>query len=48
MPIRLQDVLNHPTLTAADPVIRAAAGTAARTQLRWIHSSEILDIAPAT
>ena len=33
-------------LTAADPVIRAAAGSAARTQLRWIHSSEILDIAP--
>ncbi|MDI3213738.1 PucR family transcriptional regulator ligand-binding domain-containing protein [Arthrobacter sp. AL12] len=46
MPIRLQDVLNHPTLRVADPVIRAAAGTAAGTQLRWIHSSEILDIAP--
>lgn len=46
MSIRLQDVLEHPSLTAADPVIRAAAGTAARTQLRWIHSSEILDIAP--
>jgi purine catabolism regulator len=46
MPIRLQDVLNHPTLSVADPVVRAAAGTAARTQLRWIHSSEILDIAP--
>ena len=46
MPIRLQDVLNHPTLSAADPVVRAAAGTAARTQLRWVHSSEILDIAP--
>ena len=46
MSIRLQDVLNHPTLSAADPVVRAAAGTAARTQLRWIHSSEILDIAP--
>ena len=46
MSIRLQDVLEHPSLTAADPVIRAAAGSAARTQLRWIHSSEILDIAP--
>lgn len=46
MPIRLQDVLNHPTLAAADPVVRAAAGRAARTQLRWVHSSEILDIAP--
>ncbi|MDP9981009.1 purine catabolism regulator [Pseudarthrobacter oxydans] len=46
MTVRLQDVLAHPTLAAADPVVRAAAGTAARTQLRWIHSSEILDIAP--
>ena len=46
MSIRLQDVLNHPTLAAADPVVRAAAGRAARTQLRWVHSSEILDIAP--
>ncbi|MET3950748.1 PucR family transcriptional regulator ligand-binding domain-containing protein [Arthrobacter sp. UYEF36] len=46
MPIRLQDVLDHPTFTAADPIVRAAAGSAARTQLRWIHSSEILDIAP--
>ena len=46
MPIRLQDALNHPTLAVADPIVRAAAGTAARTQLRWIHSSEILDIAP--
>ena len=46
MPIRLQDVLKHSTLTPADPVIRAAAAIAAETQLRWIHSSEVLDIAP--
>ena len=46
MSIRLNDVLNHPTLAAADPVIRAAARAAASTQLRWIHSSEIIDIAP--
>jgi purine catabolism regulator len=46
MPIRLEDVLKHPTLTPAEPVIRAAAGIAAQTQLRWIHSSEVLDIAP--
>jgi PucR family transcriptional regulator, purine catabolism regulatory protein len=46
VPIRLEDVLTHPMLAAADPVVRAAASTAARTQLRWIHSSEILDIAP--
>lgn len=46
MPIRLLDVLNHSTLIAAEPVVRAAAGIAAETQLRWIHSSEVLDIAP--
>ena len=46
MPIRLADVLKHSTLTPADPVIRAAAAIAAQTQLRWIHSSEVLDIAP--
>lgn len=46
MSVRLQDALAHPTLSAADPVVRAAAANAARTQLRWIHSSEILDIAP--
>ncbi|MGY3318974.1 PucR family transcriptional regulator [Arthrobacter sp. TE12232] len=46
MSIRLQDVLHHPTLAAADPVVRAASSRAARTQLRWVHSSEILDIAP--
>ncbi len=46
MSIFLQDALDHPTLTVADPVVRAAAGSVARAQLRWIHSSEILDIAP--
>jgi purine catabolism regulator len=46
MSIRLLDVLKHSTLTPADPVIRAGAVEAADTQLRWIHSSEVLDIAP--
>jgi purine catabolism regulator len=46
MPVRLQDVLNHSTLAAAEPVVRAAAEKVAETQLRWIHSSEVLDIAP--
>ena len=46
MPIRLQDVLNHSTVAAAQPVVRASAGNVAETQLRWIHSSEVLDIAP--
>jgi purine catabolism regulator len=46
MPILLTEVLKHPTLTAADPVIRAGAAAAEDTQLRWVHSSEVLDIAP--
>jgi purine catabolism regulator len=46
MSIHLEDALKHPTLAAADPVIRAGARAAARAQLRWIHSSEIIDIAP--
>jgi PucR family transcriptional regulator, purine catabolism regulatory protein len=46
MPVKLSEILKHATLTAADPVIRAGADAAARTQLRWVHSSEVLDIAP--
>jgi purine catabolism regulator len=46
MPIKLSEILKHATLTAADPVIRAGAGAVAGTQLRWVHSSEVLDIAP--
>src|SRR3954467_15218839 len=46
MSIRLEDALTHPTLAAANPVVRAAASAAAQAQLRWIHSSEIIDIAP--
>jgi len=46
MSILLEDALKHPTLAAADPVVRAAVRAVGRTQLRWIHSSEIIDIAP--
>src|SRR5687768_1613459 len=46
MPILLSEVLQHSTLAAADPVIRAAAAAAEATQLRWVHSSEVLEIAP--
>jgi purine catabolism regulator len=46
MSILLEDALKHPTLAAADPVVRAGARAASRAQLRWIHSSEIIDIAP--
>jgi PucR family transcriptional regulator, purine catabolism regulatory protein len=46
MPVLLNEVLAHPTLSAADPIVRAGAAVAAGTQLRWVHSSEVLDIAP--
>ena len=46
MPIRLSDIMNHASFTAADPVLRAGAAAVADTQLRWVHSSEVLDIAP--
>ncbi|MCE3291127.1 MAG: transcriptional regulator, CdaR family [Arthrobacter sp.] len=46
MPLLLSEVLQHSTLAAADPVIRAAAAAAVATQLRWVHSSEVLEIAP--
>jgi purine catabolism regulator len=45
MPVLLDDVLRHSTVVAADPVVRAGAGAVPQTQLRWIHSSEVLDIA---
>ncbi len=44
--IELADVLASPALAAADPVLRTAiAGTAER-PVRWVHSSEVLEIAP--
>ncbi|MCC2661170.1 MAG: transcriptional regulator, CdaR family, partial [Arthrobacter sp.] len=46
MPILLSEVLQHSSLAAADPVIRAAAAASEATQLRWVHSSEVLEIAP--
>ncbi|HET8561071.1 MAG TPA: PucR family transcriptional regulator [Marmoricola sp.] len=41
----LANVLRHPSLAAADPVVRAGGGGADR-RVRWIHSSEVLEIAP--
>ncbi|MFP3462050.1 PucR family transcriptional regulator ligand-binding domain-containing protein [Arthrobacter globiformis] len=42
----LEDVLKHRTVQAADPLLRAAASAVAGRQVRWVHSSEVLDIAP--
>ncbi|MFE4834808.1 PucR family transcriptional regulator [Arthrobacter sp. NPDC056691] len=42
----LEDVLKHRTLRAADPLLRAAGSAVPGRQVRWVHSSEVLDIAP--
>lgn len=46
MPLLLLDALRHPTLAAADPVVRAGTEAVKDKYVRWIHSSEVLDIAP--
>jgi PucR family transcriptional regulator, purine catabolism regulatory protein len=42
----LEDVLKHRSVQAADPLLRAADSAVAGRQVRWVHSSEVLDIAP--
>ncbi|MBT2547291.1 PucR family transcriptional regulator [Arthrobacter sp. ISL-65] len=42
----LEEVLKHRTVQAADPLLRAAASAVQGRQVRWVHSSEVLDIAP--
>ncbi|MGH3425622.1 MAG: PucR family transcriptional regulator ligand-binding domain-containing protein, partial [Nocardioidaceae bacterium] len=45
MPVRLSVVLSSPSLAAADPVVVSGADNLDRL-VRWVHSSEVLDIAP--
>jgi purine catabolism regulator len=42
----LDQVLKHRSVTAADPFLRAGASAVEGRQVRWVHSSEVLDIAP--
>jgi purine catabolism regulator len=44
--VLLEDVLKHRTVQAADPLLRAAPDSVPGRQVRWVHSSEVLDIAP--
>ena len=44
MAIPLSEVLEHPSLAAADPVLRAGKASTNRL-VRWVHSSEVFDIA---
>jgi purine catabolism regulator len=45
MSVSLGDILAHPILAAADPVVRSPGPTGEH-PVRWVHSSEVLDIAP--
>ncbi|WP_308465119.1 PucR family transcriptional regulator [Rathayibacter soli] len=45
MPLSLREVLLHPALAPGKPVLRAGFESAETAQVRWVHSSEVLDIA---
>ncbi|GAA5190106.1 PucR family transcriptional regulator [Arthrobacter gyeryongensis] len=46
MSLFLADAFEHESLRAAEPVLRTDVPGALSRQLRWVHSSEVLDIAP--
>lgn len=45
MPLPLSEILLHPVLAPGKPVLRTGFETAKTAQVRWVHSSEVLDIA---
>ncbi|NUS34988.1 MAG: PucR family transcriptional regulator, partial [Pseudarthrobacter sp.] len=46
MSVFLGEILAHPALAAADPVVHPRGVDATSQPVRWVHSSEVLDIAP--
>lgn len=42
--MNIAEVLAHPTMKAADPVVRAGTELVNTRDIRWVHSSEVLDI----
>ncbi|MDQ0767613.1 purine catabolism regulator [Pseudarthrobacter defluvii] len=46
MSVFLGEILAHPALAAANPVLHPAGADADAQPVRWVHSSEVLDIAP--
>ncbi|MFD5276135.1 PucR family transcriptional regulator [Pseudarthrobacter sp. NPDC058362] len=46
MSVPLGEILAHPALAAADPLLHAPGRDVAADPVRWVHSSEVLDIAP--
>ncbi|WP_427016568.1 PucR family transcriptional regulator [Pseudarthrobacter sp. P1] len=46
MALTLREVLAHPTMAAGDPLLHAETEAMAEVAVRWVHSSEVLNIAP--
>ncbi|NUT71582.1 PucR family transcriptional regulator [Pseudarthrobacter sp. C4D7] len=46
MSVFLGEILAHPALAAAEPVVHPRGVAADAQPVRWVHSSEVLDIAP--
>src|SRR5690349_12841676 len=46
MPLLLRDALAHQSLQAAQPLLLTDVPDALLRTVRWVHSSEVLDIAP--
>ncbi|GAB5077570.1 PucR family transcriptional regulator [Arthrobacter sp. AD-310] len=46
MSVFLGEILAHPALAAADPIVHPLGVDTDSQPVRWVHSSEVLDIAP--
>ncbi|WP_166969409.1 PucR family transcriptional regulator [Brevibacterium atlanticum] len=44
--MNLRELLDHESMRAADPVVRAGSRRLEQATVRWVHSSEVLDIGP--
>lgn len=44
--MNVDEVLDHPMFKAADPIVRAGFEFVGSRGVRWVHSSEVLDIGP--
>jgi purine catabolism regulator len=44
--LTMKEALDFPALAAAGPLVRVVAGEGLQRDVRWVHSSEVLDIAP--
>lgn len=44
--MKVRELLAHDSMKAADPVVRAGGRQLEQASVRWVHSSEVLDIGP--